>query len=161
MITIQQEEFDVAREYRALRERARDTGAIVTFTGLVREFYDAGAEGPENHIRELTLEHYPGMTEKCLQDILDEANSRWSLLATRIIHRVGPMRPGEEIVFVGTASSHRQDAFEAAQFLMDYLKSRAPFWKKQDTGQGSHWVEARDSDADALLRWQRDQANQG
>jgi len=154
MISVQTEEFDLALEYKQLRQRAGDVGAIATFTGLVREFYEADSDAADNKIRELTLEHYPGMTEKCLQEIVDEANSRWSLLATRIIHRVGPLRPGEEIVFVGTASSHRQDAFEAAQFLMDYLKSRAPFWKKQDTGDGSHWVEARESDSDALDRWQ-------
>ena len=156
MISVQTEEFDLALEYKQLRQRSGDAGAIVTFTGLVRELYEAGSDAVDNKIRELTLEHYPGMTEKCLQDIVDEAHSRWSLLATRIIHRVGPMRPGEEIVMVGTASSHRQDAFEAAQFLMDYLKSRAPFWKKQDTGHGSHWVEARESDADAVDRWQVD-----
>jgi len=154
MISVQTEEFDLALEYKQLRQRAGDAGAIVTFTGLVRELYEADSDAADNKIRELTLEHYPGMTEKCLQEIVDEANSRWSLLATRIIHRVGPMRPGEEIVMVGTASSHRQDAFDAAQFLMDYLKSRAPFWKKQDTGDGSHWVEARESDSDALDRWQ-------
>lgn len=160
MISVQTEEFDLALEYKQLRQRAGDAGAIVTFTGLVRELYDADSDASDNKIRELTLEHYPGMTEKCLQEIVDEANSRWSLLATRIIHRVGPMRPGEEIVMVGTASSHRQDAFDAAQFLMDYLKSRAPFWKKQDTGDGSHWVEARESDSDALSRWQvEDKAN--
>lgn len=160
MISIQQEPFTLAHEYQKLRARAGDAGAIVTFTGLVREFYDADAEGDDNHIKELTLEHYPGMTEKCLQDILEAAESRWALLASRIIHRVGRLRPGEEIVFVATASSHRQDAFEAAQFLMDYLKSRAPFWKKQDTGGGSHWVEARESDAESVQRWQFDSPNQ-
>lgn len=157
MISVQTEEFDLALEYKQLRQRAGDAGAIVTFTGLVRELYEAGSVAAGNKISELTLEHYPGMTEKCLQEIADEANSRWSLLATRIIHRVGAMRPGEEIVLVATASSHREDAFEAAQFLMDYLKSRAPFWKKQDTGDGSHWVEARESDSDALDRWQDDE----
>jgi len=157
MIAVQQAQFDVAQEYQSLRSRAGDAGAIVTFTGLVRELYDAkeGAEG-SNRIQELTLEHYPGMTEKCLQDIVTEAEARWTLLASTIIHRVGSLRPGDEIVFVGVASSHRQDAFLAAEFLMDYLKSRAPFWKKQASDAGAHWVEARDSDAEALVRWKAD-----
>ncbi len=156
MITVQQNAFDLALEYKALKERAGDAGAIVTFTGLVRELYDAKASTDADTIHTLTLEHYPGMTEKCLQEIADEANTRWELLATRIIHRVGTLHPGEEIVFVGTASSHRLDAFQAAEFLMDYLKSRAPFWKKQETAGGSHWVEARESDSSALDRWQSD-----
>lgn len=156
MINVQQDPFNVSVEYQALKERAGDAGAIVTFTGLVRELYDADTNGAGNVIKSLTLEHYPGMTEKCLQEIVAEANERWSLLATRVIHRVGEMHPGDEIVFVGVASSHRQNAFAAAEFIMDYLKSRAPFWKKQDTGDGSHWVEARETDSQAIERWQVD-----
>jgi molybdopterin synthase catalytic subunit len=154
-ISIQTEDFDLAREYEGLRQDAGDPGAIVTFTGLVREIYDANAEpGPENRILSLTLEHYPGMTEKSLQQILDNARQRWDLLACRIIHRVGKLQPHEQIVFVGAASSHRQHAFEAASYLMDYLKSTAPFWKKQETPVDSHWVQARESDAEAIARWQ-------
>ena len=154
MISIQTEDFDLGREYEELRVIAGDAGAIVTFTGLVREVYLAD-DAQEDAIVSLTLEHYPGMTEKRLQEIAAEANARWRLLATRIIHRVGRLTPREQIVFVGTASAHRQDAFAAAEFIMDFLKSEAPFWKKQETGAGSHWVAARDTDADALERWQR------
>lgn len=155
MISIQTEDFDLAEEYAALRKQAGDAGAIVTFTGLVREIYDANAgDRDAEQIQSLTLEHYPGMTEKSLQEIVASAEQRWDLLATRIIHRVGRLQAGEQIVLVGTASAHRQHAFSAAEYLMDYLKSRAPFWKKQQTGKGSHWVEARESDSDALKRWQ-------
>lgn len=150
MISVQPEDFDLAAEYRQLRQQAGDAGAIVTFTGLVREVYERGAD---EAIETLTLEHYPGMTEKSLQRIVRQAQARWSLLAVRIIHRVGTLRPHEQIVLVGTASRHREDAFAAAQYLMDYLKSDAPFWKKQATSSGSQWVEARASDAAAKERW--------
>lgn len=150
MISIQTEDFDLGHEYHQLRLKAGDSGAVVTFTGLVRE-WDKQAD----NIASLTLEHYPGMTEKSLQKIIDEANARWDLLATRVIHRVGELQPGEQIVLVATASAHRQAAFSAAEFIMDYLKSRAPFWKKQQTDSGSHWVEQRLSDSDALNRWQK------
>ncbi|MFN3164540.1 MAG: molybdopterin synthase catalytic subunit MoaE [Pseudohongiellaceae bacterium] len=150
MISVQTEDFDVAAEYQQLRQRAGDAGAVVTFTGLVRELYesDSGAA-----IETLTLEHYPGMTEKSLQRIVDQADARWSLLATRIIHRVGTLHPGDQIVLVATASRHREDAFAAAAYLMDYLKSEAPFWKKQASSSGSHWVQARASDDLAKQRW--------
>jgi molybdopterin synthase catalytic subunit len=151
MISVQTEDFDIGTEYAALRNAAGDAGAIVLFTGLVRELYESGAS---EKIQSLTLEHYPGMTEKNLAEILAQANARWSLLAARIIHRVGELQSGEQIVLVGTASSHRHHAFEAAQFMMDYLKSNAPFWKKQQTSAASHWVESRDTDAAALERWQ-------
>ncbi len=153
MISVQEEDFSLAEEYDSLRERAGDVGAVVTFTGLVRELYQTAEGGVEN-IASLYLEHYPGMTEKSLQQILDQAMAKWPLLAVRVIHRVGELRAGEQIVFVGTASAHRQDAFEAAQFIMDYLKSRAPFWKKQSSTTDSHWVQSRQSDADALQRWE-------
>lgn len=149
MISIQAEDFDLAHEYEALRVIAGDAGAVVTFSGLVREMYRSGEA-----ITSLTLEHYPGMTEKRLAEITTEANARWQLLATRIIHRVGRLQPREQIVFVGTASAHRQDAFAACEFIMDFLKSEAPFWKKQESDAGSHWVETRDADAEALMRWQ-------
>jgi len=150
MISIQQADFEISQEYSQLRQSAGDAGAIVTFTGLVREMYQTGAS---DKTETLTLEHYPGMTEKCLEDIVAQANSRWQLLATRVIHRVGELQAGDQIVFVGTASAHRQHAFESAQFIMDYLKSEAPFWKKQKTSDDSHWVESRGSDAEAIARW--------
>ncbi|MEQ8955252.1 MAG: molybdenum cofactor biosynthesis protein MoaE, partial [Gammaproteobacteria bacterium] len=130
-----------------------DAGAIVTFTGLVRELYQ-GQEG-SGRIEQLFLEHYPGMTEASLGKILDAAHQRWQLLDARIIHRVGALRPGDQIVYVGTASAHRGEAFEAARFIMDYLKTDAPFWKKQTMGGQSHWVQRRDSDEQSLHRWQQ------
>ena len=160
MISIQTEDFDLGREQAELRIAAGDAGAIVTFTGLVCEVYDqtaskGGSESKNESVVALTLEHYPGMTEKCLQDIADQANARWRLLATRIIHRVGRLQAQDQIVLVATASAHRQDAFDAAQFIMDYLKSNAPFWKKQETPNGSEWVDSRQSDNDAIARWQK------
>lgn len=150
MITVQQEDFDVAGLYRELLERSGDAGAVAMFTGLVREFYEA--DGDER-VHSLTLEHYPGMTEKSLQRIVEQAQGRWQLQACRVVHRVGTLRAGEQIVFVGVAGAHRGEAFDAARFIMDYLKTSAPFWKKQATDQGSHWVEARASDTEAASRW--------
>ncbi len=151
-IRIQTADFDLASEYATLREQSGDVGAIVTFTGLVREIYDS--EASPTKIDTLFLEHYPGMTEKCLQEIVEQAQQQWPLLAVRVVHRVGELMPGEQIVLVGTASAHRQAAFDAAQFIMDYLKSNAPFWKRQRVGEDSHWVESRASDEDAIKRWQ-------
>lgn len=155
MIAVQTDDFDVGQEYASLRTLAGDAGAIVTFTGLVRELYVADSS---DKIEFLTLEHYPGMTEKCLADIEAQARSRWQLLATRIIHRIGRLNAGEQIVFVGTASSHRQHAFDAAQFIMDYLKSEAAFWKKQTTAKESQWVDARETDSAAIARWQQSES---
>ena len=158
MISIQTDDFDLAVEYRHLRELAGDAGAIVTFTGLVREIHD-----PEDTaappVTMLQLEHYPGMTEKSLQSIVDEANNRWRLLGVRVIHRVGTLQPSDQIVMVGTASAHRQDAFESAEYIMDFLKSNAPFWKKQLTDAGSDWIESRDSDNEAITRWENPSKN--
>ena len=156
MITVQQADFDLAAEYKQLREDAGDAGAIVTFTGLVREFYmpDADEALTGGSTQTLYLEHYPGMTEKSLQDIVAQAESRWPLLGTRIIHRIGKLHPGDQIVMVATASSHRHAAFEAAEFIMDYLKSHAPFWKKQSSATSSDWISSRSSDSEALKRWQ-------
>ena len=154
MISVQQQDFDVAEVYRQLREEAGDAGAIVTFTGLVREVYQAHSSTGDSAVTALFLEHYPGMTEKSLQAIVDQANARWQLLATRVVHRVGELQAGDQIVIVGTASAHRAEAFAAAEFIMDFLKSKAPFWKKQRSGAGSEWVQSRESDADALERWQ-------
>ena len=153
MISVQTEDFNIAHEYLRLRERAGDAGAIVTFTGLVREIYDH-CNADAERIQTLNLEHYPGMTEKALQSSVDAANKKWALLSTRVIHRVGSLEPSDQIVFVGTASAHRQNAFDATRFIMDYLKSEAPFWKKQTTESREEWIESRQSDADALETWQ-------
>lgn len=155
MISIQTDDFSLADEYAALRGLAGDAGAIVTFTGLVREIYQSsGGVGETNTVESLFLEHYPGMTEKCLRDIEQQASERWPLLATRIIHRVGELRGSDQIVLVATASAHRDAAFESAEFIMDYLKSKAPFWKKQRSEDGSTWIESRESDQAAIDRWQ-------
>lgn len=152
MISVQQEDFDIATEYESLRARAGDPGAIVTFSGLVREIYDTTASA-NDVVSGLFLEHYPGMTERCLEDIAKQAGQRWPLMATRVIHRVGELGPKEQIVFVGTASAHRHAAFEAAMFIMDYLKSYAPFWKKQRSEDGTQWIASRESDAQAIKKW--------
>ena len=153
MISIQNENFSLGDEYASICSRAGDAGAIVIFTGLVREVYGVGSAA--GVVQSLTLEHYPGMTEKCLKDIQQKAVDRWSLLATRIIHRVGELYSHDQIVLVATASAHRQAAFESAEFIMDYLKSEAPFWKKQKSENESSWIESRDTDKAALDRWQK------
>lgn len=145
-ISVQTEDFDVGAETVALSTDRRDVGAVATFVGLVR-----GAD--QGGVRAMTLEHYPGMTERALAGIVQQACVRWPLLGVRVIHRVGRLLPGERIVFVGVASSHRDAAFEACAFIMDYLKTRAPFWKKEETAGGARWVDARDSDENALARW--------
>jgi molybdopterin synthase catalytic subunit len=145
-VRVQKEDFDVAAEIDKLVAGRTDIGAVVTFTGRVR--------GDDGAVASMTLEHYPGMTEAELSRIEAEAAARWKLDAYLIVHRVGELKPGDNIVLVITASAHRQDAFEAAGFLMDYLKTRAPFWKKEVTAAGeSAWVEARDSDEQASKRW--------
>lgn len=148
MIRVQEQDFDIGEEVAALRKGRTDLGAIVTFTGTVRG--EAGGQP----VTQMTLEHYPGMTEAELERIEGEAHARWPLQASLIVHRYGPMKPGENIVLVVTASAHRHAAFEAAEFLMDYLKTSAPFWKKEEGPQGSGWVDARTSDDAALERWQ-------
>ena len=153
MISIQNENFSLGDEYASIRSRAGDAGAIVIFTGLVREVHGVGSAA--GVVQSLTLEHYPGMTEKCLKDIQQKAVGRWPLLATRIIHRVGELYSHDQIVLVATASAHRQAAFESAEFIMDYLKSEAPFWKKQKSENESSWIESRDADKAALDRWQK------
>ena len=152
VITVQNDDFDSGAEIARLRKDSADVGAIVSFTGLVREFYDA-AQSSAPGIQELFLEHYPGMTESALQQIADEASQRWELLGIRIIHRVGALHPGDQIVLVAVSSAHRQEAFSAAEFIMDYLKTRAPFWKRETSEQGSNWVAHRDSDDAAASRW--------
>lgn len=138
--------FSMAEEYAWLSTSDAD-GAVVTFTGKVRN-HNLG-----DSVAALTLEHYPGMTEKALQAIVDEARSRWPLQRVSVIHRIGELFPGDEIVFVGVTSAHRGSAFAAAEFIMDYLKTRAPFWKREATAQGDRWVDARDSDHQAAQRW--------
>lgn len=139
--------FDMAEAYRWLAACDED-GAVVTFTGKVRN-HNLG-----NDVAALTLEHYPGMTEKALQEIVDAARERWPLQRVTVIHRVGGLFPGDEIVLVGVTSAHRGSAFSAAEFIMDYLKTRAPFWKREATEQGDRWVDARDSDHQAAQRWE-------
>jgi molybdopterin synthase catalytic subunit len=146
-IRIQQADFDVAQEIAALSKGRTDIGAVVSFSGICR-----GSEQGEP-IAALTLEHYPGMAEAEIGRHADEALSRWPLQGLTIIHRFGRIAPGENIVLVVTASSHRQAAFEAAEFLMDYLKTNAPFWKREESRKGTSWVEARDHDDDAAARW--------
>jgi molybdopterin synthase catalytic subunit len=147
MISIQVEDFDVGAEYKALTEQDTAAGAVVTFVGRVRDM------NLSRNVLGLHLEHYPGMTERSLQTIADEAKMRWSILRYKIIHRVGDLQLGDNIVFVGVTSAHREDAFHATEFLMDYLKTRAPFWKKELTTQGSVWVESQEKDAQDAKRW--------
>ncbi len=147
MISVQTDDFDVDHEYRTLCQSS-GTGAVVMFSGLVRDMNLGASVGG------LYLEHYAGMTEKSLQAIVDEACERWPIDAWRVIHRVGQLDIGDRIVFVGVASAHRQAAFEACEFLMDYLKTRAPFWKREQTLEGEHWIEARESDNTAATRWE-------
>jgi molybdopterin synthase catalytic subunit len=146
-VRVQPEDFDVGRELEALTHGRTDVGGLASFVGLVRASNDGSS------IRGMTLEHYPGMTEKALEAICAQAHARWDLLDTLVIHRVGHLIPGDRIVLVGVASAHRGEAFEACEFIMDYLKTRAPFWKKEDTEQGARWVEARASDEVAAGRW--------
>jgi len=140
--------FDLKSEHDELRSAGLDVGAITTFVGTVRDI------NQDDEVRGLHLEHYPGMTEKELNKILDEAASRWRLVAATVIHRVGDLLPGEEIVFVGIASEHRGDAFQGCEFVMDYLKTRATFWKKEITTDGERWLETRETDVTAAKSWE-------
>ena len=144
IVRVQREDFDLGAELAALRAGRTDIGALVSFSGLVR---DGGG------LAAMELEHYPGMTEKALAAIAGEAEARWSLGACLVVHRYGRLEPGEQIMMVATGAAHRQAAFEAAEFLMDYLKSRAPFWKKEEAGGAARWVDAREEDEAALRRW--------
>lgn len=149
MIRVQEQDFDIGAEMAALRMGRTDIGAIVAFAGLVRD-HAGGAT-----VSAMTLEHYPGMTEKELARIEAEARARWPLMDCLIVHRIGRLLPGDAIVLVVTMSAHRQAAFEAAEFLMDWLKTNAPFWKAEQTDESRHWVQARDSDRAASARWTR------
>ena len=147
LIRVQTEPFDAAAEQQALWLGDPGVGAVVTFVGLMRDLNDGVG------VSQMTLEHYPGMTEKALAAVVAEAERRWSLTGITLIHRVGVLRPQDPIVFVGVASQHRGDAFRACELLIDYLKTRAPFWKKEHTDEGERWVEARESDEAAAGRW--------
>lgn len=147
MIRVQREDFDVGAELQALGAGNRRIGGVASFVGLVRDLSEGSS------VSRMTLEHYPGMTEQALQQIEAEARSRWPLEAVTIVHRYGPLDPGDHIVLVAVASSHRDAAFEACRFLMDWLKTKAPFWKLEDTGAGARWVAAKDSDEQAAARW--------
>jgi len=144
---VQQADFDAGAEIAALRLARADTGAVAAFIGQVRDLNDGQA------VQAMTLEHYPGMTEKSLQDIVDRAKARWNIFDALVIHRVGELRPLDQIVLVAVSGAHRGEAFAACEFIMDYLKTEAPFWKKEQTPEGAHWVDARESDDRAKRRW--------
>jgi molybdopterin synthase catalytic subunit len=146
-VRVQSEDFDIGRALEPLTSGRRDVGALASFVGLVRDANDGSA------VSGMTLEHYPGMTEKALEDICRQAQARWDLIDTLVIHRIGALKPGERIVLVGVTSAHRGDAFAACEFIIDYLKTRAPFWKREDTPGGPRWVEARQSDDSSAERW--------
>ena len=147
-VSVQEDDFDVQAESRRLREASSATGALVTFTGLVRDLHG------EQRVDALFLEHYPGMTEKSLHRVVEEAAARWPIIDATIIHRVGELRAAEQIVLVAVSSAHRQAAFSACEFIMDYLKTSAPFWKKSRDETGEHWVEAKEVDTEAMRRWE-------
>lgn len=140
-------DFNAAEQLQQLRQTSNATGAIATFTGLVRDY------GDHSNVTGLFLEHYPGMTEQVIHGLIGDARERWDIQSARVIHRVGTLTLGEQIVFVGVSSSHRADAFAACEFLMDALKTSAPFWKKELTRDGEHWVEQKDSDRERGARW--------
>jgi len=145
-VRVQEAPFDFGAEAQGFADAQRGMGAVVTFTGMVRDL--------DGTLARMVIEHYPGMTEKALSKIAEDAHARWSLGGSLIIHRHGALGPDEMIMMVATASKHRKDAFEAAMFLMDYLKSRAPFWKKEETGGAAEWVAPRGADEDALKDWE-------
>lgn len=146
-IRVQQEDFDLSTEINALRAANAGIGAIATFTGTVRDMNEGSS------VAEMELEHYPGMTEKALEDIVIRAKERWNIIDSLVIHRIGALRPRDQIVLVAVTSAHRGEAFAACEFIMDYLKSEAPFWKKEQTPEGARWVDARSSDDAALNKW--------
>ncbi|HQZ02079.1 MAG TPA: molybdopterin synthase catalytic subunit MoaE [Thauera sp.] len=146
-VSVQQADFDVGAEIGVLSEGRPEVGAVASFVGLMRDINDGSS------VSAMTLEHYPGMTERALEEILVQAQHRWSLFGARVIHRFGRLEPADRIVFVGVASGHRGDAFAACEFIMDYLKTRAPFWKHEETTTGARWVDARERDDSAAARW--------
>ena len=146
-VFVQTEDFDLSTEIAKLRADTPKAGAIVSFVGTVRDLNEGET------VAQMELEHYPGMTEKSLQAIVDQARARWALFDALIIHRVGPLLPMEQIVLVAVTSAHRGEAFQACEFIIDYLKTEAPFWKKEQTPQGARWVDARVTDDEALKKW--------
>ena len=147
-VRIQTGDFDAGAEIAALRRGNPKIGAVASFIGVCRDVNDGGA------VTKMTLEHYPGMTEKALEKIVAEAKARWKVMDVLVVHRVGELKPADQIVLVVVAGGHRGEAFAACEFIMDYLKTRAPFWKKEESPQGPRWVEARASDDDAAQRWE-------
>lgn len=148
-VRVQQEDFDLSAEVAALRAGQPGVGAVAAFVGLVRDMNEGSG------VSEMALEHYPGMTEKALEAIVAEARARWDILGARIIHRVGTLQPCDQIVLVAVSSAHRGEAFAACEFIMDYLKTRAPFWKREVTPAGARWVDARETDDSAAARWEQ------
>lgn len=148
-IRIQEKDFDVSTEIAAIRKGDPRVGAVVSFLGTVRDMNEG------SQVQELTLEHYAGMTEKALQEIVDQAKSRWDIYQSLVIHRIGPLLPEDQIVLVAVTSAHRGEAFAACEFIMDYLKTAAPFWKKENTPEGTRWVDARVTDDAAMARWEK------
>lgn len=148
-VRVQQEDFDLSAEVAALRAGQPGVGAVAAFVGLVRDMNEGSG------VSEMALEHYPGMTEKALEAIVAEARARWDILGARIIHRVGTLQPCDQIVLVAVSSAHRSEAFAACEFIMDYLKTRAPFWKREVTPAGARWVDARETDDSAAARWEQ------
>ena len=146
-VRVQEADFDTGAELAALRAGNARVGALASFLGLVRDLNDGAS------VSEMTLEHYPGMTEKALEAIVAEARGRWDIYDALVIHRVGPLKPCDQIVLVAVTSAHRGEAFAACEFIMDYLKTRAPFWKKESTPDGGRWVDARETDDSAAERW--------
>lgn len=148
-VRVQTQDFDAGLEINLLRNARKDAGAVVSFIGQVRDLNEGDA------VSKLTLEHYPGMTEKALEAIVKLAQSRWDIFDTVIIHRIGSLQPADQIVLVAVSSAHRGEAFKACEFIMDYLKTEAPFWKKEQTSTGERWVEAKITDEDARERWKK------
>jgi molybdopterin synthase catalytic subunit len=146
-VRIQEADFDLSEEVARLRQGDGQVGAVAIFIGTVRDLNEGST------VQQMTLEHYPGMTEAALQGIVEQAKTRWDLIDTLIIHRIGALQPKDQIVLVAVTSAHRGEAFAACEFMMDYLKTQAPFWKKEDTPEGARWVDARVSDDQALSRW--------
>ena len=148
-VRVQEADFDLGAELLALRAADSRVGALASFLGLVRDMNDGAS------VAEMTLEHYPGMTEKALEEIVVEARGRWDIYDALVIHRVGPLKPCDQIVLVAVTGAHRGEAFAASEFIIDYLKTRAPFWKREATPEGARWVDARDADDSAAARWQK------
>lgn len=149
-VSIQEQDFNLSDEIASLRRHDKRVGAVCSFVGTVRHGYE-GNNGPQ--VLGMELEHYPGMTERAIEAMIDEAQKRFDIYAARVVHRVGQLQAGDQIVMVAVTSAHRGQSFQACEFLMDYLKTQAPFWKKEQTPQGAHWVDARVADDAALARW--------